>query len=1090
MAPEENLPKTYRQRNDSEFFDFNIPFPTPDPLSFPTNEGNFTVLERIISDSRDSKEELIVSGYAGLDQVISFISNHAKEANIRIVFGHEPSTNKKLPKSHSRLGEEMRDFWLERGFSPRTNASVLESVKAIEEGRVKARIHTRKFLHAKAYRSQTAVTFGSSNFTSPGLETSRELNGRFLWGEKQYNEISKFMEGCWSASEDYTDKLLKLLRELQLHTTWEEALARSCAAVLEGHWAMDLLPNYLKTEMAQLWPHQRQAIAQSLTVLETQGAVVICDPTGAGKTREGGWLFRLAFNRIISRGGENLESLIPVMISPPSVENNWYQILDRVQVPREIISQGILSNQTKESTKRRLDLISRTNLLGVDEIHNYYNLESNRTKILRNNLADNRIFLTATPINRGFSDLIKLMNLLGTAELDGETFRKMKNLDEKINDPNPKIREEARRSARKLVQRFMVRRTRDEIKEIVSSRPDEYRLGDRVANYPEYVSLDYNLNSKSDDHLVELIEEKVQSIRGLTRLRELKQSKKERDFGTSEQTHLKMRLNSSAALSRHQIWDTLDSSVAALYEHAYGTEAAEEKFQVKTGKGQAPSHGMLNTLKQMDMPVWGLSKDLFDSPETPDWITDSDKFDEIRNQEINIYEEIVELSLRMSDNRQEAKLNMIRQGIRENKKPLAFDSSIITLSLMEKILKEQGIETELFTGTDGRSKKKKVQRAESIFGLNSEDRPVVGLLSDSMSEGINLQGSSLLINLTRPSTIKDAEQRAGRVDRMDSKFDEITIKYPERDRITAKKAPHLIQRAKLVRDLIGSNIKLPEDLQEVDQFENELDPSTKDFDNQLFRDRDGLMDAFHEIRKLIGDGGLVSEETYESMRTSEARVVSCVGLVRSDSPWCFAVVQTNKKWAPQWVFLDWERRKSTRGHGIFTQSDEVCSLLRARLREAQNISPSDHSDRWIGEFSDFLNRNEFDLLSLRKQKILRQMSNVLRKWQNKFGHQSKIGELLGDIRRAATGKSGDSLDMRQLATAWNSFVRNHVDKVSAGMTKSKKTKLDQEPLLIQNPPENIENFVSQMSNVEYSEDFDTRIVAFIAGIPNYEDPQD
>jgi superfamily II DNA or RNA helicase len=853
---------------------------------------------------------------------------------------------------------------------------------------------------------------------------------------------------------------------------------------------MDLLPPNLKADMDELWPHQKQAIAQALTVLETQGAVVICDPTGAGKTREGGWLFRLAYNRIIARGGENMNSLIPVMISPPSVENNWYQILDKVGVPREIISQGQLSNTTKESTKRRLDLIEKTNLLGVDEAHNYYNWSSKRTKMLSNNLADSRILLTATPINRGFSDIIKLMNLLGTAELDGDTFRKIRMLEEKINDQNPRVREEARNAARKLVQRFMVRRTRDEIKQMVSKRPEEYKLGDRTANYPDYHCSEYQLNSEIDDNLVKMIEEKVEKILGLTRLREIKQSTIEKESGISEKSYLKRRLNSSSGLSRWQVWNTLDSSKAALFEHVYGTQVAEEKFGVKTGKGQTESKGMVNILRKIELPEWGLSEDLVNSPETPVWITDPRKFGEARDKEIENYEKIVEYSLRMTDNRQDAKLDTIRDSIETGGKPLGFDSSIITLSLMKELLEKEGFEVYLFTGTDGKTKKMKVKTAEEKFGLGSEDRPIVGLLSDSMSEGINLQGSSILIHLTRPSTIKNAEQRAGRVDRMDSEFDEITVQFPERDRITSKKKAHLLERVRLVKDLIGSNIKLPDDSEFQDYREvgeDEIDLSTDELNDKMFSNRDGLLDAFHDIRNLVGEDGLVSDETYELMRTSEARVVSCVGLVRSQTPWCFAVIQTNKNWAPQWIFLDWRRREATAGRGITIQSDEICSSLRTLLKESDDITPSNHSDRWLGKYLDFLSKNEFEMLSIRKKHLLHQFSSVLNSWQNQFGHQSEIGKPLGDLRRAATGKSGDFLDMRELATQWNSFVRDYRDKLDFNKSKSRKAKTDNELLLKQNPPEDMEGFIQQFSKIPHSEEFDTRVVAFIAGIPDHED---
>jgi len=1067
------------------FNEFNKAFPVIEPLSFPTNEGNFTVLERIISDCRDSKNVLIISGYAGLDQVISFISNHAINANIRIVFGNEPrlSSGNSITKSSAHLAEELRDHWLERGLSPRTDFSVNETIRSIEEGRVSVKIHTKRFLHAKAYLSDTAVTIGSSNFSTPGLKTSRELNARYMLGaDKEYSEVSKFMEGCWEHSEDYTQELLALLRELQLHTTWEEALARACAAILEGHWAMDLLPPNLKADLDQLWPHQKQAIAQALTVLENQGAVVICDPTGAGKTREGGWLFRLAYNRLIARGGENMNSLIPVMISPPSVANNWYRILDKVSVPREIISQGILSNTKRESTKRRLRLIGKTNLLGVDEAHNYYNKTSKRTKMLTNNLADYRILLTATPINREFRDLIKLMNLLGTAELDGDTFQRMKKLEEKINDNNPREKERARKEARELVQRFMVRRTRNEIKQMVRDRPHEYRLEDRIANYPEYISEDYSLCSEVDNYLVEQIEELVHNIRGLTRLKELRQSAKAKESGITEDTYLKMRLNSSSALSKHQVWDTLDSSVAALYEHIHGTKAAENKFGVNTGKGQNPSHGMLNSLKEMGPPIWRLSGDLIDSENTPDWVTDPEKFSEIKKEEINNYQQIIDLAMKLTNRRQEAKLDAIREGIVQNKKPLAFDSSIITLTLFEKILQEEGIDTELYTGSDGRTKKSRVDKAEKIFGLNSEDIPVVGLLSDCMSEGINLQGSSLLINLTRPSTIKDAEQRAGRVDRMDTKFDQITIKYPERDKIASKKAPHLIQRAKLVRDLIGSNIKLPEEYEGINPDEHGGELSTTDFGEGLFKDRDGLLDAFHGIRNLIGEEGLVTNETYEMMRTSEARVASCVGLVQSETPWCFAVVQTNKNWAPQWIFLDWSKREATSGKGITTESNDICSSLRELLGTAENITPTEYSDRWNAKYLDFLTKNEFETLSMRKQHLLRQLTRVVNSWQKKFGYHTDIGEELGQLRRTAMGSSSDSLDMREIATRWSSFVREYRDQLEIKNRNKRNKNIRVEDLLKQNPP-NMETFLGYFSDIPSAEEFDSRVVAFIAGIP-------
>ena len=70
---------------------------------------------------------------------------------------------------------------------------------------------------------------------------------------------------------------------------------------------------------------------------------------------------------------ESLKKYLTSKISfMSSLINNWHEILDEVGVAREGLSQGILSNSAKESTKRRLNLIEKTNLLAVDEIHKQY----------------------------------------------------------------------------------------------------------------------------------------------------------------------------------------------------------------------------------------------------------------------------------------------------------------------------------------------------------------------------------------------------------------------------------------------------------------------------------------------------------------------------------------------------------------------------------------------------------------------------------------------------------------------------------------------------------------------------------------------
>jgi len=1060
-------------------------FPLIDPLNFPTNERKFNVSMRLEVDCRDSEFLNIISGYSGLDQVILFIAKFAKDYPVKLVFGHEPSMigNKKAPASASKLPDEMRDYWLNLGLSPRTNSSVLECITAIKSGRVEARIHTERFLHAKAYITSNAAIFGSSNFSKPGLEGSRELNGRHEAGSEGYNQVKKFSDGCWDRSKPYTMKLLQLLEQLLLHSTWREALARSCAAILEGDWAEDMIPRGLKAEYNKLWPHQKQGIAQAMSVLENQGAVVISDPTGSGKTRTGGWLFRLAQNKMISRGGEMATSLIPVIVSPSSVENNWHQIMDQVGVSAQVLPMGLLSNPGKESSKRRLKLLEKAGLIGVDEIHNFYNLTTNRTQRLSGNLAESRIFLTATPINRNFKDLVRLMNLLGTADLDGDTFLEIRRLEDSINDNDRDIRDNARKRAKKLVQRFMVRRTRDDLCKIAKERPDEYRIGERVASYPQYNPEYYLIDSPEDYDLLELIEQDVNRLRGLSRIKKIKQTNYEKEHQVDEKNTLKARLSSSRGMNRWLIWNTLDSSVVALYEHILGTKSAEEEYEVDSRKTmKSKSKGVLNQLKEMMIPQWELSEELINDSATPRWIVDEEQFELVRKEEISLYESILDKISQISNSRINSKLDLLENTINDGNKVLAFDSSIITIEYLKKELIKREVEVHSYTGASNKTKKKRVLDAEGLFGLHSDRIPRIGLLSDSMSEGINLQGTSILVHLTEPSTIRKAEQRAGRVDRMDSPLESITIYYPKKDLISSKKSDLLGERLKLVNDVLGSNIKLPDEETEDIPTEEEIDLNSQQINEKMFSDRDGLFDAFFDVRNLIGDSGIISDNEYELMRTSKARVLSYVGLVESETPWCFFVIQTNKNWTPQWVFLDYEKRAAKAGSGIVTDIADICKLLREHLQRAEDLDPSINADEWIEKYLEHVSRHEVELLPKRRRSMLVMMKEVLLGWEKYFKNDSETIKKLRDLRFSII-RERDGFDLRQMSSQWMSFIRdrktkNLKDRIS-GRGKTKKF----QNLLIENPPEDIENFLAIFEEVEYADIIDSRTIAMIAGVP-------
>ncbi len=80
-----------------------------------------------------------------------------------------------------------------------------------------------------------------------------------------------------------------------------------------------------------------------------------------------------------------------------------------------------------------------------------------------------------------------------------------------------------------------------------------------------------------------------------------------------------------------------------------------------------------------------------------------------------------------------------------------------------------------------------------------------------MSEGLNLQGASAIVHLDLPTTLRIAEQRVGRVDRMDSPYDVIEAWWPDDSDAFATSVNELLTaRSEESAALLGSNLAIPE----------------------------------------------------------------------------------------------------------------------------------------------------------------------------------------------------------------------------------------------------------------------------------------
>jgi helicase-like protein/SNF2 domain-containing protein len=1056
---------------------------------FPHNEGAASARQVIWPALVGSKRPFLIAGYTALDQLLAFFAERPIDGApgpARLLLGSEPfpisrPTQRRTPDYLSR---EMKDYWLEQGISITFSAPILHAKELISRGRLLVgAVRGRRPLHAKMYLSDDSVVVGSSNFTIPGLAGQTEANVRFTETEKKRaDECRAFAEALWTRCRDYSSEFVDLLDALLRSVTWQEALARACASLLEGEWAKRYVPpEMLEKASPPLWPHQLQGISQAMWVLENVGSVLVADATGSGKTRMGAWLICAAFDRQYRRGFVRRPS--PLVVVPPQVVPIWEAALYETGLPFPVHSHGPLSNERAAKHDFLLRGIVDTELLAVDEAHNYLNTSA-RTDRLVSHYAENAILFTATPINRSAADILALVELLGADNFSDRSIEILMDLRRPPSRRRLKTAD-AEEDLGREVRRFTVRRTRHQLNAIADRYEREYTLGSRRARYPKHVAKYYACASRPSDHEIACkIRALAESLKGVSWIPRTMQIPEW--WARTDSAYVDQVLASARALARHHVLDSLRSSRAALVEHALGTAAAADTFLPRRSlPPKALSGDMAGRTKERSPPAWQLDSD---RASFPGWLWDSEQHAAARQQDSDTYRRIGELASQLSADREEAKTNHLCTVLQGADGPiLAFDSHVITLRVLEHLLVARGERVECLTGEGGSAAKK---RAARRLGLDAKSERLIALCSDAFSEGYNLQRASCVVHLNTPTVIRTAEQRAGRVDRMNSPHDEVQIWWPRDDGTFAPLRRDILRaRHETVRDLIGANLTLPDESDEsgkvvavedlaaqgsIDAAESELDESR-------------MYDAFRPVRDLIiGDTALVSEPVYEEMRASQAEIVACVCAVESTDAWAFLCVGSLARAAPQWVLF------SSLDADPKTDLAEVAEGLRARLNSTTAPAPRNgRSEHLIRSFADRLRATELSLLPVRRRRALALLQSAIDEWSGSAGtggdeHEVRsLGELRMWLAFDADSRRSPFPDPRSVSDAWLRVIRPRVEAAlkNRRRRRSRPWRLNELlPSLVKSPIPAAQLWKA-FERVPMLQPADQRVVSMIIGVP-------
>jgi SNF2 family DNA or RNA helicase len=196
--------------------------------------------------------------------------------------------------------------------------------------------------------------------------------------------------------------------------------------------------------MIELAPHQQEAVARVLELLDRYGGAVLADEVGLGKSF-------VAAAVAAARQGEAIELIVPA-----ALVTQWRATLSDFGVEARILTHDALARDPFVADP------SRERLLIVDEAHAFRNRKTQRWAALaRRSVAARLLLVTATPICNSLDDLASLIGLIAA----DDALR-----DRGVHSVDAAFRERDPRAIAAIAATLVIRRERDVL-------PPELRFG-------------------------------------------------------------------------------------------------------------------------------------------------------------------------------------------------------------------------------------------------------------------------------------------------------------------------------------------------------------------------------------------------------------------------------------------------------------------------------------------------------------------------------------------------------------------------------------------------------------------------------------
>lgn len=787
-------------------------------LTFFTNESGSTLLDRFRTTLKDTRLFDVLVGYfraSGFYQLHESIEPIEK-TRILIGLGID---NESYQIIDSYQNQAVLDFESHSSAKRSFQNHLVDEIENSQEGDSKLEVGLKKFIeflqsecpesqsdrqnggngkkleirafptkniHAKVYIGRFApddrdygfVITGSSNFSHSGLIANREFNVELRqrrdveFAQHQFEELWK---QSVDVSQDFVDAVQKKTWLNDQITPYELYLKLVYEYMQEDINLQDSITCFLPDGFMEL-QYQKQAVIQAMKKLEEYNGVFLADVVGLGKTFIAAQLLQQVHGRIL-------------VICPPVLKQYWESSLHDFRVAAKVESLGKLDHIVKFG-------MDRFDYVVVDEAHRFRNENTQAYADLLDICRGKKIILlTATPINNTIDDVFSQLKLFQTprnSTIPGipnleDYFKSLRSRFKDLDKSDPEYRivlkEVSTEIRERILKHVMVRRTRTDVVSYFKNDTESQGLVFPEIQDPERIAYRFEGNIEQIFN---------QSIERLLDFRYARYTPLLYYVGDKQLTEFeRQQQRNIGAFMKGVLIKRLESSFYAFRQTLNRFIQSSERFIDMLDKGTVYISKTVDVYDLLDSDDLEKLEKLVEEEKAHKY-KQNDFTNAFRDDLIHDLELLRELKDLWIPVDEDPKLNSFislldKHTVLGKNKLVVFTESKETGDYLFKNLNKNWPGKVLFFSSQGgrfgatpqlhnSSISREMIRANFDPNEKEQENEIrILITTDILAEGINLHRSNTLVNYDLPWNPTRVLQRAGRVNRLGSAFDDVHI---------------------------------------------------------------------------------------------------------------------------------------------------------------------------------------------------------------------------------------------------------------------------------------------------------------------------